>query len=220
MRTTSLAFGLVALWAAGVAAQSTETWKRFWVNEAEGFSIGFPHSGDPLASFNPARRAMQGDEVLVMNRPIMFANDPASGVAIGNATCAIRRSFENDGAKLQEVLAQSRVPAGQVPPASKQRCESAAYPATSSERQFYGAIISESPLGLREICTVAYTLPEMGQWPRIVSRMTLFSAGQHGYEMRCMMAVKNDSAARSNWQQQARTFAAIEDSLARTPATR
>ncbi|MGV7120345.1 MULTISPECIES: hypothetical protein [unclassified Sphingopyxis] len=204
---------------AGLAG-AAEALARYWIDKAAGVSIAFPTGDDPMRSFTANDRPLTGDQLFVLTRPMLMNNDSAFPVLAGVTTCVMRRRYENQGDRLRGLLTASRASADGGKVDGRARCEAAIYPSSATDMTFYGALLENAPLGPREVCVAAYTLPSMEKFPRIISQMTTFAAGKHGYEMQCTMAVKSQSAANVYWPGQARDFKAINDSIAIAPATR
>jgi hypothetical protein len=201
-------------------AYAAEELRRYWIDRPAGVSIAFPSGDDPLRSFTPNGAPLAGNQVFVLTRPLLMNDDPVLPVMAGVTTCVMRRRYEDQGDRLKRLLAESRASADGGKIDGRARCEPAIYPTTATDRTFYGVVLEDAPLGLREVCVAAYTLPSMDKFPRIVSQMTTFAAGNHGYEMQCTMAVKSQSAANVYWQGQARDLKAISDSIAVAPGSR
>ena len=158
---------------------------------------------------------MEDGPVLAMRRAL--ALNPRSPAIIGETACFVIRRHPNQGARLTALLNADMASADGGRAASRARCEATIYSPDSTDRTFYGSMIDRNDLGPRETCVAAYTSSE-GEFPRYTTQMTTFAAGDHGYELQCMMAVRSDAASRGEWQGQARIFNAIRDTIARTPA--
>lgn len=209
--------GALVLGLSARLALADETTKRFWVDKAAGVSIAFP-TGDLLKGFKPHSAPLIGNQVFALNRPVIMNDDPIFPVMVGSTTCVMRLRYDGEGALLQRLLAESRAAPDGGKADGKARCERTIYGKGVSPT-FYGVALDEGALGLRETCTAAYRLPATENYPYVVSQMTTFTAGRHGYELQCMMLVKSEASAKSYWQEQAKAFLAIRDSIAVAPAT-
>ncbi len=210
--------GLMLVGVSTAAAQVAEVIKRYWVDQSAGVSVAFP-TGDPLRTFSPSIRQPEGDQVLIMQRPLLMSERAVDPILAGVTVCTMRKRYVDQGAMLQRLLQESLAAADGGKAYGQRRCETAIYGQGATEKVFYGTAIEQRPDGLRETCTAAYTLPAGGDFPRLVSQSTIFTAGGHGYELQCTMSVKSESASTLYWAKQARDIKAIADSIARLPAT-
>lgn len=210
--------GLMLVGVSTAAAQVAEVIKRYWVDQSAGVSVAFP-TGDPLRTFSPSSRQPEGDQVLIMQRPLLMSERAVDPILAGVTVCTMRKRYVDQGAMLQRLLQESLAAADGGKAYGQRRCETAIYGQGATEKVFYGTAIEQRPDGLRETCTAAYTLPAGGDFPRLVSQSTIFTAGGHGYELQCTMSVKSESASTLYWAKQARDIKAIADSIARLPAT-
>lgn len=200
-------------------AYAAEKLSRYWIDREAGVSIAFPSGGDALHSFTANSAPLTGDQVFVLTLPLLMNDDPILPVMAGVKTCVMRRRYEDQGDRLRELLAASRASADGGKSDGRARCEAAIYPPSSSDPTFYGIVLENASLVPREVCVAAYTLPSMEKFPRIVSQMTTFAAGKHGYEMQCTMAVKSQSAANVYWPEYAGDLKVINDSIAIVPGS-
>lgn len=210
--------GLMLVGVSTAAAQVAEVIKRYWVDQSAGVSVAFP-TGDPLRTFSPSIRQPEGDQVLIMQRPLLMSERAVDPILAGVTVCTMRKRYVDQGAMLQRLLQESLAAGDGGKAYGQRRCETAIYGQGATEKVFYGTAIEQRPDGLRETCTAAYTLPAGGDFPRLVSQSTIFTAGGHGYELQCTMSVKSESASTLYWAKQARDIKAIADSIARLPAT-
>ena len=210
--------GGLMLAGASAGAQVGEVVKRYWVDQSAGVSVAFP-TGDPMRTFSPSSRKPAGDQVLIMQRPLLMSERAVDPILAGVTVCTVRKRYVDQGAMLQRLLRESLAAPDGGKAYGQRRCETAIYGQGATEKVFYGTAIERRPDGLRETCTAAYTLPAGGTFPRLVSQSTIFTIGEHGYELQCTMSVKSESASTLYWAKQARDIKVIADSIATAPAT-